>query len=203
MVEQWFSRKSDGPASIKSTINASNLPEAQLQNAARVDKLSHKILASNPDLKLLPMFLTIGSKEQSIYHSGPDQLVVTEGLVLRCQTDGELAALLCAELAAMDAEKRRSAPVAEKRRREPPPSVGMNGNAGAGDLTRMAELADYEKRNPRREPDERRPVAENAEEAARDYMVKAGFTQEEFAQAQPLVKFAQSNAERSRNKTDK
>jgi hypothetical protein len=203
-LDDWLSRKDNSPPKSSTTASAdfSRYPQAPLEVAARVDQVGHKILAANPDVKLTPLFLTIGSSNQSIYHTGIDQLMITEGLVKRCSTDGELAALLCHELAAMEVERRRTIPAKPATDRLPPPAPEMGNASGSfgPDPFRMTEIGDWEKRNPRKSSADQRPPTESPEQAARDYFIKSGFTQDEFNQALPLVKFAQTNAEKDKGK---
>src|SRR5580765_5242411 len=78
-----------------------NLPPmnpASTEAAARVDCVGRKILASNPQLALRPMFRTIGAPQAEIFHRGTNDIFITEGLVRQCTTEGQLAAILCTEL---------------------------------------------------------------------------------------------------------
>src|SRR5437879_3739195 len=81
------------------------LSPASTEAASRVDKIGRGILAANPQIGAKPLFRTIGAPRPEVFHRGTDDVYVTEGLVRLCETDGQLAAVLCAELAKMVAER--------------------------------------------------------------------------------------------------
>jgi hypothetical protein len=64
------------------------------------------LLELNPFLGVEPSFQTYGRKEPEIFHPDPHGVFITEGLVERCKTDAELAAVLATELGKMSAERR-------------------------------------------------------------------------------------------------
>jgi hypothetical protein len=156
--------------------------------------VGRRVLAANSHAKLNPLFLTVGSDEEAIYHTGETQIVISEGLVKKCPSDADLAAVLSFELAAMMAAKEQTRQDSEVRRREAPlaPTVGLGMEP---DMTRAAELADWDRRNPRT-PTAPAGRVQNCEQRARDYYLKAGFSQEEFEKALPLVRFAQTNGQK-------
>src|SRR5262245_41303759 len=75
------------------------LSPGSTEAAARVDTIGRGILAANPTIGAKPLFRTIGAPRPEIFHRGTEDVYVTEGLVRLCETDGQLAAVLCAELA--------------------------------------------------------------------------------------------------------
>ncbi len=87
-------------------IHTPQLPEASVAVAARVDQVGRQLIGQNPFLGVEPTFHTYGRKEPEITHPTLDGVMVTEGLVLRCETDDELAAVLAIELSKMAAERR-------------------------------------------------------------------------------------------------
>lgn len=197
-TDGWFSRKPGGDHPIQ----GSNLPKADLENAARVDLVGRKILAANPELKINPLFMTVGSKSEAVFHDGPDNLCITEGLVRKCPTDAELASVLANELALMQVEKISAAP--RQRPNLPPPLPNtfndVAGSSVTADQTRQAELAHWEKDERRRERAEDRVLNADAEVLARDYVMKAGYDQAEYTKALPLVRCAQSKGEQEKEK---
>ncbi len=87
-------------------IDTPKLPEASLATAARVDQVGRELLAANPFIGVDPTFHTVALPDPAIGHPDFGGVVVTEGLVNRCKTDAELAAVLATELGQMSAEKR-------------------------------------------------------------------------------------------------
>src|SRR5947209_17219340 len=83
----------------------SALAPASLAVAAKVDTIGHQIVKANPRLGLQPTFATLGAPQPEIFHRGKDAVVITEALAKQCTTDGQLAAVLCQELALMVAER--------------------------------------------------------------------------------------------------
>ena len=79
--------------------------------AERVELLGRRLVAQNTFLGIDPLFTTVGGREVGerelvLFHNGTEQLYISEGLVTKCQSDAELAAVLCSELGQMVAEKR-------------------------------------------------------------------------------------------------
>lgn len=170
----------------------SHFAPAATEVAMRVDRLGREILAANPQIGLKPLFATIGSPRAEIFHQGMGMVHVTEGLVRNCPGDAELAALLCYELAKMVAEREALAgPEVRNPEKRPPIAVpiGNAGHAGGPDLQRMAELAHFEKENPRT-PRAPRP---DPTVLARIYLTNAGFKKEDFDAAESLFRAAESN----------
>lgn len=87
-------------------VEMPNVPAASVDAAARVDRVGRELLAHNPFLGVEPSFQTYGRKEPEIFHPDPHGVFITEGLVARCKTDAELAAVLATELGKMSAERR-------------------------------------------------------------------------------------------------
>ncbi len=158
--------------------------------AARVDALGRSLLAANPQLSIRPLFCTIGAPQAEVFHRGTGQIFISEGLVQRCTTDAQLAALLCLEMGKLIAEREALAdPRTRLINEDPPPDVRIGndtGFVGQPDLTRQAELAKYN-------PPRRRaaPVPPPDPEAlARIYFQKAGYPAAELDAATPLLKVA-------------
>jgi hypothetical protein len=157
--------------------------------AARVDKIGHQVLAANPQTGLRPQFFTIGSPQPEIFHRGTGDIDITEGLVNKCTTDAQLAAVLCAELAKMVAEREAVASTRSRRSDDPLPAVRI-GNDSGPDLTYLAEQAKY------RAPAAREPAAAlpNPQVLARDYLTKSGYPPTELDNVQALLNEAAGNA---------
>ena len=96
----------DDPVDRKPQVTAASIAVAE-----RVETLGRRIIAQNTFTGLDPLFHTVGKAEPELFHNGTAQLYVSEGLVKRCKTDAELAAVLCSELGVMMAEHRAAAAV--------------------------------------------------------------------------------------------
>src|SRR5262249_22936697 len=125
------------PAATTATTKAAFAP-ASRDLALRVDRVGREVLAANPQIGCRPLFATIGAPQAELFHQGTTMVHVTEGLVKQCQSDGQLAALLCVELGKMVSEREALAsPQMRNPERRPPSDVPI-GNAGqfsAPDLT--------------------------------------------------------------------
>jgi hypothetical protein len=163
---------------------------ATIETAARVDQLGHKIAAANPQIKPEPLFMTIGSPEPHLSHKSPNQIVITEGMVRRCATEGQLAALLSYELGRLVSEREALASVQARRPpREPPMDVpvgnDMSDRFGAPDLTRQAELAKFEPERRRQQAPP--PAAPDPRLLAGVYLRNAGYGTTELDAAMALL----------------
>jgi hypothetical protein len=164
--------------------------------ALRVANLGQKVLQANPQLGLHPMFTTIGAPQEEIFHRETGEVLISEGLVKKCQNDGQLAALLCLELGKFISEREASASLATRMpERRPPPSVTIGndsgGTFGPPDGTRFVELAkvDKEVHTPSL------PVLPPPppEVLARGYLEKAGFATSNLEEVAPLLRSAEAN----------
>ena len=77
--------------------------------AEKLDRVGRQILSTNPFLASAPAFGYVGTKDPELYHQNAEAVFASEGLVVKCKTDDELAALLCIELAKITAETRNLA----------------------------------------------------------------------------------------------
>jgi hypothetical protein len=169
---------------------------APLETAARVDTLGRKILAANKETGVKPLFRTIGVPQAEVFHYGTAEINITEGLVKQCQTEGQLAAILCTELGKMVAEREALAgPEARQPDPLPPPEVRIGtdnaGSLGTPDQTRLAELAKFEKR-PRHST---LPLTlPDPQALARTYLTQSGYTEKDLDDAGPLLRSAAANS---------
>jgi len=174
----------------------SSVRPAATESAARVDLLGRKILASNPQIGMKPQFMVIGSPQPEIFHKKNEALFITEGLVKRCKTEGELAAVLCHELGKMvsDREVQMGTQVWNPRRL-PPPEVPIGndspGSFNPADRTRLAELAIFEQ--DRRHNAVPPPPPPDPDLLARNYLQKAGFFEADIKAAQSHLQAAAAN----------
>ena len=170
---------------------------ASLEAAARVDAVGRKLVSANPQLGVRPVFRTIGAPQPEIFHVGTTDIDVTEGLVNRCSTEGELAAVVAHELGKMIAEREALAgPKARRPEHEAPAEIRVGtdyaGPGGSSDLTRLAELQKYG-------PERRRSTAPPAappdpQVLARDYLKRAGYAEKDLDTVAPLLLAAANQA---------
>jgi hypothetical protein len=175
-----------------------NLPPmnpASTEAAARVDCVGRKILASNPQLALHPMFRTIGAPQAEIFHRSTNDIFITEGLVRQCTTEGQLAAVLCTELGKAVAEREINTPPSTRQPdRRPPidPHLTADSTLGfAPDQTRLRELADYDTQRQQRSQGVAPP---DAATLTRVCLLRAGFHDTDLQAAGPLLQAAGSNS---------
>jgi predicted Zn-dependent protease len=161
--------------------------------AMKVDLVGHKILAANQDAKIQPYFATIGSTQPELFHQGDKLVYVTEGLVKKCKTEGQLAAVLSEELAAMEAERRTLARLHTRDAEQNLPITVPVGNAGqfnAPDLTNLAELSKADKARTRAA---QRPTPIDPQALARKFLKNAHYADGDYDAARPLLKEAEAN----------
>jgi hypothetical protein len=164
----------------------------------RVDAVGRQLLAANPQMGLdrrATFFATIGNVARpEVFHMGTNVVYVTDGLVRRCPTDAELAAVLALELGKMVARREAGArPETRNPERLPPIQVpiGNAAHATSPDLVPQVELAKYEKAHPRVRKDLPRP---HPDALARVCLENAGFLAADLEAVQPLLQEAQNHA---------
>lgn len=188
-----------GQPGQQTTFNENSLagqPSAPEEVAKRVAVLGQQIIARNPDIGLMPHFITAGVQQPEIMHVGTNDVYITEGLVNRCTNDGQLTALLCLELGKMISERELLAGSANRKgHAEPPPAMPVGRDSGgvwgSPDGTRFMELVQFEKNHPRN--DDPPPPPPDPAILARRYIVNAGFTVEDLDAAAPLQHAADAN----------
>jgi hypothetical protein len=173
----------------KLPTNVKRAPATE-EAAKRALTMGQKVLAANPQLGTRPLIFTIGGPEPEIFHTGSGQIFLTEGLVRQCSTDGQLAAVLCHELAKVAADREELVGAALKAPDHGEPDVGHPGHDyrpgfGGADGLRLTDLAkdDQEKRR-------RAVAAPEPEPLARQYLRKAGYADADFDAAAPLLRAA-------------
>jgi len=178
------------------TAHSASYAPAPEEQAKSVDAVGRKILAANKKYGLEPIFVTAGAPQPEIFHQGTTQIVITSGLVAQCQTQGQLAAVLCSELGKMLAEREAQTGPAMRRPDPLPPMDLRIGSAGGGlgpaDQTQLAEMAKFEPA--RHGEDAPLPRLPDAEQLARSYLRNAGYSEAELAQVTPLLNGAAANS---------
>lgn len=190
--QNWSVRKAlgldDAPPNAIKTPDLKAFPKPNALLAERVETLGRKVVAQNTFTGIEPLFHTIGVKESVLFHRGTEELFISEGLVEKCKSDAELAAVLCAELGQMVTEKR----AAKALGRDIDPISDAGTGAGplfpggtAYDAGRQAELAYHEQRHPRGGA---RPGTADAVATARELLTGAGYSPLEYDRVEPLLK---------------
>ena len=155
---------------------------ASVETARRVDELSKRIVEQNTFTGIEPIIRVVGVPEAVLFHRGPTELFISEGLVKKCKTEAELAAVLCTELGKMMSQKR--AVIVLGRNVDPIPDVALPGLGGDASQVRQAELALQKRR------EDQKRAAEQSDEVqlAKDLLKGAGFNPAEFDRVQGMVK---------------
>jgi hypothetical protein len=166
--------------------------------ARRVGTVGQQLMAGNRCLDVRPSFSTVGVPQEELFHSGVEEIYISDGLVAHCQTDGQLAALLALELGRAVAQRDVAAGPCVSRHvpRVLPADVAGNndthGSFGPADGTRMMELARMEK-------EARTPsVPAEPETLARIYLRRAGFDEADLKVAETLAQLADTNGKLGR-----
>ena len=169
-----------------------NYAPASPETSFRVVMIKDKLLGENPKVGIKPNVAAIGSADPEIFHTGLNQIFITEGLVRQCQSEGQLAAILAYELGRMISE--REATVSDEIRqpeRQLPIQlpIGSNGNSRDADPTNYIQLAQHEKLYPKHP---RKLAPPNPSLIARDVLERAGYQRTDLDAAMPILQ----NAER-------
>ena len=108
---------------------AANAPASPQE--ARVHDVANKLLAANPQIHVKPEFVVPHTDARELGHVAEENhIVISEGLVNACATEGQLAAVVGMELAKLVAERQEKAGVAFREQyREPPPDVPIGRDA--------------------------------------------------------------------------
>ncbi|HEY1190087.1 MAG TPA: hypothetical protein VGE74_20725 [Gemmata sp.] len=185
---QWSARKVLGLDDGKPSFNPKDMPAASLETADRVEVLSRRIIAQNTFTGIEPHIFTIGVKEAVLFHRGPNELFISEGLVNKCKTEEELAAVLCSELGQMVAEMRNAKNFGHDVEPLRDASFGAGPGISGGtpyDAGQQANLAYHEKRHPRATAG---ADPTDAKKTAGELLTGSGFSSSALERVQPLLK---------------
>jgi len=171
------------------------LSPASKEESLRVDIVGQKLIEANRHVGLRPAFLTSGAPAPELFHQGTASVIITEGLSKQCRSEAQLAAVLAYEMGRMVAEREALASPETRRPEKLPPMesrVGTDsgGAFGSPDGTRMAELAKFEKEQPRTRS---APPPPDPLLLAQKYLEKAGFTAKDLEEVVPLLKQARGH----------
>jgi hypothetical protein len=174
-------------------------PAGSAPIATRVHAIGTSIVAANKAdfAGTKPVFFTMGDKEPMLFHRADGGIVITEGLVEKCATDEELAAVLCHELGQFAAKYAERNPGRSADHDLPPAPILTHDVVGGGagpDRTREAEAALMSRGNPRSNNQARRP-GPDPKTLATNFYARAGHKAEDFDRVADLVKTAEDNAD--------
>ena len=161
-------------------VSKANAPPTAM--TARVDQVGRQLVGTNPFLGFEPTFHTIGQVAPEICHPDAGGVFVTAGLVERCRSDAELAAVMATELAIMRAEKQ----LTDRPRRAEPLGPLPDGASGT-DPTQLGTQALFDKKlgsrpasAPSAKPEDRRAVAA-------ELLKNAGYDPKALDAVEPLL----------------
>jgi hypothetical protein len=185
-------------AGVNQPVTAKHVAFAKVTGeiATHVNEVGQKVLLANPQIGIKPLIHVFGDEKPEVFHRGTSEIGITVGLAKACKTDAELAAVIAQELGKIISEREaRLAQRNQKFERQPPVNMtvgndnrGFNGDV---DMTRMAELARFEK--DRRQVDEPPPPPPDPKALARLYLINAGFAASELDTVDPLLGAAAQN----------
>jgi predicted Zn-dependent protease len=158
---------------------APKVSPASVQVAGRVDELAHRIVEQNTFTGIEPVVTVIGVPEAVLFHRGPSQLFISEGLVQKCKTDPELAAVLCSEMGQMMSQKRAGIRVGRDRDGNPGPAPPEDAS-GVVEAERALQLRRAKERLAKDQSD--------ANQLARQLLKGAGFDPAELDRVDKMVK---------------
>ena len=153
-----------------------------VETARRVDELVKRIVDQNTFTGLEPIVRVMGVPESVLFHRGSTEVFISEGLVKKCKTEPELAAVLCSELGQMLSQKR--AGIAVGRDRDSIPAIALPGGGTDAGRVRDAELAMQQ----RRVDEKRAQEHSDAAELAKQLLKGAGFNPAEYDNVQGMVR---------------
>ncbi len=166
---------------------------ASSELSERVDMVGKKVLKANPQIGLQPLFATMYSETLEIFHVDTRVIYVTKGVVDKCKTEPELAAVLALELGKMVSEREAhtSAEIRNPDKRPPVQLPVGNGVQGSGsDLTAVAELGKFEMNNPK---SMRLPIRLDPTKLAGGYLEKAGYQPSDLDSIHAVLQEADKN----------
>lgn len=193
-AELPWDREARRPKRDNDTANA---PIASAKAATRVHAIGASVVAANSnDFPTKPIFFTAGLAEPMLFSKKDGQVVISEGLVNRCTTDEELAAVLAIELGRITAKEQQESNNRNDNDIPPAPRLTSDivGSGMAPDMTRMAEEGYMNRQsNARRR---REPIKVDPSVHARSIMKKAGYDPAVLETVEPWIKEAEENADK-------
>ncbi len=174
-------------------VTQANYSSADSAVCMRVDSVGRKLLLENPQISVRPQFAAVLSESPEIFHLDQQMIIVSEGLVRKCRSDADLAALIALELGRMVAQREGRLPDDVRRAELRKPiavEIGPGGNALGSDVVGKLELSNYEKDRAKIRQASGRP---DSAHLARMYLEKAGWEKSDFEAAAPILQIAENH----------
>jgi hypothetical protein len=189
-----------GDPGRKQSTQALHAPSTPSEkDAVRVVTLGRKIVEDNPQIGRQVAFTPIGAPEPEIFHRlnhDCAEVVLTEGLVRQCKTDGELAAVLCQELGKIASEQVALLRTTRNAQDRPPmmdPHVGNDIGGTFGQANGMDQIILARAEANRRQPRQPLPPPPAPDKLARLYLQNAGYSAANLDTVAPLLRSAEQN----------
>ncbi|HEY2783928.1 MAG TPA: hypothetical protein VGJ05_03050 [Fimbriiglobus sp.] len=187
-VTGWLRDPETGPK--QTPVAGASVPDATIQMAARLSNVGQTLLTANPFAGVNPNFFVMSTAEPAVSHPDAFGVFVSEGMMAKCQTDDELAAVVALELGAMIAERRNL------------DRLGLADPAAAyigGDDTTASPIQDPNAKvvsTARPKPVNEPPAA--PEQIAKELLTAAGYREDALARMSPLVQSARDKVDPTR-----
>jgi predicted Zn-dependent protease len=158
--------------------------------AARLANVGQTLLTASPFAAVTPNFFVMSSPEMAVAHPDAFGVFVSEGMMAKCPTDDDLAAVVALELGAMIAEKRNL----ERLGLADPAAAFIAGDdptASPIQDARAKVVSTVAARKSKAPP-------VSAEQIAKDLLIAAGYSEESLVRMAPLVLAARDKIDPSR-----
>lgn len=178
---------------LTSTAQGPEISRELSADARKVIEVGQKLLAANENLTVKPAFILVGKPELEVFHQGNQSILITEGLVQKCTSEDQLAAVLSNELARMVVDQQTKEQFTVRNADLPPPidlHIGndFSGPNGMSDGTQQANLARFELEQRKRFAQRLKP-----DQLALQYLSKANYSRNALEEVTPLLKTASGN----------
>jgi hypothetical protein len=188
-LPDWF--RTPTPTGMTQTpVAGTEVGPATVQMAARLSTVGQTLLAASPFADVMPSFLVMGMAEPAVAHPDAFGVFVSEGMVAKCPTDDDLAAVIALELGAMIAERRNL------------DRLGLADPAAAfisGDDMAVSPIQDPNAKVVSTAMAKRSTGPATApEQIAKDLLTAAGYSEGAFARMAPVVYTARDKVDPTR-----
>jgi hypothetical protein len=176
------------PRAALTTPRQPTAATASTPELARAEKVLYRLHMANAQIPVKSTLVLKKDRQPSIRHQGLSRIVISEGLLERCETEGQLASVLALELGKMTREReQRLAEQTGRSALEPPMEVPIGRDAGRYGDAELAYRAEMEKFGiDRRKPAEQEPISD-PKLLARQYLSKAGYPETELEAVPALL----------------
>jgi hypothetical protein len=189
-LPDWSRTPPAPPGLTQTPVAGASVPEATVQMAARLSNVGQTLLTASPFAGVTPNFYVMSTAEPAVSHPDVFGVFVSEGMMAKCPSDDDLAAVVALELGAMIAERRNL------------DRLGLADPAAAfiaGDDTTASPIQDPAAKVISTAParKEAGPPA-TGEEVAKDLLTAAGYSEAALVRMGPLVAAARDKIDPSR-----